>query len=43
MLSFLNDFINIISYIDDIDFDIHVNEIENIIHPDWILDRMIKR
>ena len=40
MLSFLNDFLDLINYIDNVDFDIHVNKIENIIHPDWILDRM---
>ncbi len=40
MLSFLNDFINLTKYIEDIDFDIHENQNKNTIHPYWILDRM---
>ncbi len=42
MLSFLNDFINLINYIDEVDFDIHTEKIENNIHPNWILDRMLQ-
>ncbi len=42
MLSFLNDFNNLIEYVDDIDFNIHKNEIKNIIHPDWILKKMMQ-
>ena len=42
MFSFLNDFLDLINYIDEVDFDIHVNDIENTIHPDWILDSIIK-
>ena len=40
MLSFLKDFIDVVNYVDNVDFDIHVNKIESIIHPNWILDRM---
>ena len=42
MLSFLKDFNHLINYIDNVNFDIHVNKIENIIHPDWILERMTR-
>lgn len=41
MLSFLNDFINLIHDVESVDFDVHENKIENIVHPDWILEKMM--
>ena len=40
MLSFLNDFIDLIHDVKSVDFDVHESQIENIIHPDWLLDMM---
>ena len=41
MLSFLNDFLDLIHNVESVDFDVYENQIENIVHPDWILEKMM--
>lgn len=43
MLYFLNDLMNAICETDYIDIAIHTNDIKSIIHPKWLIDRMVDK
>lgn len=42
MLSFLNDLTCSTYEVEDLDFFIHMNEIKDTIHPDWLIHKMTK-